>query len=61
MPTDVTPFHPAREYVLEVRRRGGALPPPGKGVLATTLGCTQPASRGWCEQLCPEDGPCVIA
>ncbi|KAF8959759.1 glycoside hydrolase family 5 protein [Flammula alnicola] len=46
---------PPKEYVLEVKRRGGVLKPPAKGRRADTT-----AGNTWYEQLCPEEG-CVIA
>ncbi|KAJ3515597.1 hypothetical protein NLJ89_g1669 [Agrocybe chaxingu] len=66
------PGEPAREYTLEVRRRGGVLPSPEKRrkerkerraaerALEKGQGQGKGGQQGWCEQLCPEDGGCVV-
>ncbi|KAF5318074.1 hypothetical protein D9619_012169 [Psilocybe cf. subviscida] len=50
----------AREYTLEVHRREGVLKPPHKMRRGNAVSRQEEGEPGLCNQLCPENGPCIM-
>jgi hypothetical protein len=50
----------AREYTLEVHRRDGVLKPPHKMRRGNVAARKEVEELSFCDQLCPQDGPCIM-